>query len=1098
MTNTAKYSRWRAFAAFSFVPSLSLPSLASWNAIWTGRDGNWNEASNWQNNTLPDATGYASFKNPYGTPLTVTLNDVVDVYAFYFNGNRTAGVTITGSGKVQTYRQAFFSPNGSSGLLTLDVDVTNTLDKAMTAYGNVAIRKDFYVGPYEFYVGYNNNETHSSVSLEGNANLTAKLLRVYPGRSLALSNNAHVNLTESMIVLPGASLTMSGNAVINHKKLFLPFSTEAGVDDEWTMNGGTFCATNDSYYRLELPYTNAVKTLSGTGTFHLNRIYLNYASNLTLRLNGPNLYLRQGPNVKNNTVLRFGNGSTFGVWGDNVTLANATTVIDGEAVFDTTDYQDGETARKITTAQLQGSGGNGNLTVKGNGTLSLSSTEAQANFGLVGKDSVTITCPNGSGFYALGDLVLTDSAILTTPCYIGHRGYAGQVVKSLTMDGDASLSVGRYMVISGDATLSGNASAVMQNSQGDTAAVFSCANLSLSDNASLVVTGIVAATSLSMSGNAHLAFTAGAGFTAGAAFGDGNWTMEITIPAGYEAGIRPIVQGATFDESFTNHVTLVGETEGWSVRTIEGMPILYKEAPPSGVEWIGGSTSSDNWSDTENWNDGNVPTAPDFVAFGGLTRLTPYNNSVSSVSGIVFRASAGPFVLSGSGQLSLTSSCGSRSAATVNNAVIVSHSAFDQTVEQFIDLGAHHTYLHSDSAALKVTGGMHMTDSGYYFVISGDVRVGGTNSVGVFSFKNSVSGKPSCLTVLPGGSFTCRGQNSRSMVEGANYIGHVVVKEGGEMVVKGECTFLYGELENVIDGTLSVIRANGNSRTNHGRLAAGPQEQYYVGKGVIYADGARAGRVEAAANHYVNIGGTLKLYMNGDWNTASYFVSGTTTNQIPNYPTRFRMADGTTLGATADWTYGPAADAYKTVAATVTPADRTSVMSGTVTVDTQNPTNGTAHTITFVDPLDASDATLVKTGAGTLAFSAPVGYPSQVSNLTVNAGTVRIAGEAAPVLRDLTVGAGATASFAAVPTLSGTLTISSTDAKFALDSTPENGWYLIATAADIATPNGVTAWRGADGRQAFKVVTDGAGTHLYGNMSKGTLMPLSCPSCRIR
>lgn len=1088
MTNTAKYSRWRAFAAFTFVLTLSLPSLASWSDIWIGNNGNWNEPSNWDKNKLPDTEGYAVFRKPYDTPLTVTLNDEVDVYAFNFEANRTADVTITGSGKAKTYRQGFFSPNGSPGLLTLDVDVTNTLSKPLTAYGNIAIRKEFYVGPYEFYVG-NTSEDYASVSLEGNANLTAKLLRVYLGASLALSDNARVNLTDTMDVRPGASLTMSGNAVINHKKqLYLPFSPGEGVDDEWTMNGGTFCATNDTASRLELSYTNAVKTLSGTGTFHLYRLYLTYATNLTLRLNGPNLYLRAGPPSGKKFTIRFGNGSTFGCSGENVSLANGTTVIDGEAVFDTTDYQDGETARKIATASLQGNSGNGNLTVKGNGTLQITGTDAEADFGLVGKDSVTITCTSGSGFYALGDLVLTDSATLTTASYIGHRGYAGQIVKSLTMDEDASLNVKRYMVISGDATLSGNASAVIQNTDGGTAAAFSCANLSLSDNASLVVTGTVAATSLSMSGNARLAFTAGAGFTAGAAFGDGDWTMEITIPAGYEAGIRPIVQGAAFDESFTNHVTLVGETEGWSVRTIDGMPILYKEAPPSGIEWVGGSTSSDNWSETANWNDGNVPTATDLVAFGGLTRLTPYNNSLSTASGIVFRASAGPFVLSGSGPLALTANCVSRSGAKVSNAMIASQSAFDQTVAQPIDLGAHHAYLYSASAALKVTGGVNATGSSYNFVVSGDVRVGGTSSVGVFSFKNSASGVPSCLTVLPGGSFTCKGQNSRSMAESTSYIGRVVVEEGGEMVVKGECSFLYGELENVIDGTLSVVKSSGSGKGYDGRLAAGPQEQYYVGKGTIYADGARAGRVAAAAEHYVNFGGTLKLYMNGDWNTASDYVTTTLTNQLPNCPSRFRMASGTTLGATADWTYGPAADAYATVAATITPADRTSVMSGTVTVDTQNPTNGAAHTITFVDPLDASDATLVKTGAGTLAFNAPAGYPSQVSNLTVNAGTVRIAGDAAPVLRDLTVGAGATASFAAVPTLSGTLTIASTDAKFALDSTPENGWYLIATAADIATPNGATAWRGADGRQAFKVVTDGAGTHLYGNMSKGTLM----------
>ena len=92
MTNTAKYSRWRAFAAFSFVFTLSLPSLASWSDIWIGNNGNWNEPSNWDQNKLPGTEGYAVFKKPYGTPLTVTLNNVVDTYAFYFNGNRTAGV----------------------------------------------------------------------------------------------------------------------------------------------------------------------------------------------------------------------------------------------------------------------------------------------------------------------------------------------------------------------------------------------------------------------------------------------------------------------------------------------------------------------------------------------------------------------------------------------------------------------------------------------------------------------------------------------------------------------------------------------------------------------------------------------------------------------------------------------------------------------------------------------------------------------------------------------------------------------------------------------------------------------------------------------
>lgn len=102
--------------------------------------------------------------------------------------------------------------------------------------------------------------------------------------------------------------------------------------------------------------------------------------------------------------------------------------------------------------------------------------------------------------------------------------------------------------------------------------------------------------------------------------------MEITIPSGYEAGIRPVVIGAEFEGDFAEHVTLLGETTGWSARTLNGSLVLYKDAPASGIEWVGDSPTSDNWSDSANWNEGNVPTADDIVAFGGLDRLSPYND----------------------------------------------------------------------------------------------------------------------------------------------------------------------------------------------------------------------------------------------------------------------------------------------------------------------------------------------------------------------------------------------------------------------------------------------------------------------------------------
>jgi hypothetical protein len=173
-------------------------------------------------------------------------------------------------------------------------------------------------------------------------------------------------------------------------------------------------------------------------------------------------------------------------------------------------------------------------------------------------------------------------------------------------------------------------------------------------------------------------------------------------------------------------------------------------------------------------------------------------------------------------------------------------------------------------------------------------------------------------------------------------------------------------------------------------------------------------------------------------------------------------------------------------------------MVGNVTVNTQNPTNDTAHTITFVDPLDASEANLVKAGSGTLVFNETAGYPSHVSNLTVNAGSVRFTGAAPTVggvtvnggevrfgvmpttLRDMIVGEGATASFAAAPALTGTLTIASKGANFRVDELVGTmTWVPIATAADIVGPDGETKWNSANEMCRFKIVADGTGKTLY-------------------
>ena len=1040
--------------------------MAADSSVWQGgTSGIWGVGyeSNW--NVYPDSTRYAHFGSPYNEPITITVDESVDAYGVLISSSRRAAVKFTGSGTINSYRQRMSDNNGTPVIIDWDVNVDSKYDQWNTyIYGTNIFRRAWNVTGE-----YINTADKAKVTLCDNAQLTAIHGSVVAGSSFEMLGSSTATFTKDIKFAPGSSFRIADNAVLNVRGLFLPFSQEEGVNEEWVMEGGEVRAnSSDSNCRLELAYTNATKTVSGTGTFYTYRFNFANSSNLVFRLMGPNMYIRDGyissslPASKT-TTFEIGGGSTIGAHTADPTLDRWTNTVVGAATVDTTDYADKTTPRTITLGRL--ANGNGTLTVKGVGTCALGSVE-QPNLGLVGTESSTISCGNG---YALGDVVLTDSAKFKSTEYMGHKTEESyRNVKSLTMDEDSSLDVKRYVILSGDATLSGNAKAVVRNGNGEGNPIFTCANLSLSDSASLVVTGTVAATSLSMSGNAHLAFTAGTAVAAGAPFGNGNWTMEITIPSGYEAGIRPVVLGAGFEGDFADHVTLLGDTTGWSARTLDSSLVLYKDAPPSGIEWIGKSATSDNWSDNANWNNGTLPTSADIVAFGGLDRPTPYNNLLNTVSGLVFRASAGPFVLSGSGDLTLTAASGGRGSTTVANASIVSHSNFDQTIESFVNFGSKHAgIISAGGGALKFTGGFTATGDWNYFVAGGDVRVGGTCSVGIFSFKTSATATPSCLRVLPGATFTCRNQYFRGLVESTSYLGRFVVEEGGTLVVQnGDCAFWYGGLENVIDGTL-IVRGTGSSGI--GRLVGGPLEQYYAGSGVIYADSARSARNDTAASHYINIGGTLKLYMNGDWKTASYALEGENVAQNPNYPTRFRLKDGTTLGATKDWTYGPAADAYDVIANTLTPDARTSIMTGTVTVNTQNPTNDTAHTITFVDPLDASDATVVKTGAGSLVFNTPAEYPSQISNLVVNAGTVQ---------------------FAAAPTLTGMLTISSMEAKFRVDGeTGQYGWSVLATAPEIVGPGGKTLWI-VDGGYRYRIVEDGAVKRLEYARDASTLILL--------
>ena len=569
-TKTAIYLSTILFAA-------ALPSFAAEISNWKGgASGIWGVGyeSNWD--TYPDSTRYAKFGSPSSEPITVTVDETVEAYGVVISSGRTADLFFTGNGMLKNYRTQLI-PTGSSIVTDWNINVTNINgNSALNIYGTNVFHKVLDCSDvYTFSV-----KDNAKVTLCDSAQLIGQHMTLAAGSSFECLDSSVSELTKDLKCSPGSSLKVADNSVLAVRGMWLPFTQQEGVDEEWTMEGGEIRSVGTN--GLVLPYTNATKTVSGTGTLYAYKFSVDNASNLVIRLIGPKAYLGHtwfdGGDTRN-IIFEVGGGSTLGAYGQDLYFQYWTNKVVGAVTVDTIDYADKSTPRTIAMSKFFDC--NGTITVNGTGTFMINETITQPNLGLTVKDSATLGQVSWGSAYALGDIVLEDSARFDVPKYLGHKT-TPNCVKSITMRDDTTLTVPRYVQASGDVVLSGNASAVICNSSNDSGAAFSCANLSLADNASLSVTGTIAATSLTMSGNSHFAFTAGTAFSAGASFGAGNWTMEITIPSGYEAGIRPVVLGAGFEGDFADHVTLVGDTEGWSARTLNGNLILYKGPLPTG------------------------------------------------------------------------------------------------------------------------------------------------------------------------------------------------------------------------------------------------------------------------------------------------------------------------------------------------------------------------------------------------------------------------------------------------------------------------------------------------------------------------------------
>ncbi len=122
--------------------------------------------------------------------------------------------------------------------------------------------------------------------------------------------------------------------------------------------------------------------------------------------------------------------------------------------------------------------------------------------------------------------------------------------------------------------------------------------------------------------------------------------------------------------------------------------------------WIGGSLSTDNWSDTANWSATSVPSSGDIPVFAGTTRPTPNDDlaNLFQIDGINFASGAGAFTLGPNGNnITLADIL---SASTAPSGDIINNSANAETIKLGITLGvgSHAITTTSGAGALNLTG----------------------------------------------------------------------------------------------------------------------------------------------------------------------------------------------------------------------------------------------------------------------------------------------------------------------------------------------------------------------------------------------------------
>lgn len=248
--------------------------------------------------------------------------------------------------------------------------------------------------------------------------------------------------------------------------------------------------------------------------------------------------------------------------------------------------------------------------------------------------------------------------------------------------------------------------------------------------------------------------------------------------------------------------------------------------------WNGGSATTDNWTDADNWG-GTAPVAGDSLVFDGSTRLSPVNDFASGTSfaSITIAATAGNFNITGNA-ITLSGGAAAVACSKTSGSATIALNITISTAAPTINCAIGSTLTLSGTFSgstyqVTYTGGGYITMSGN---ISGSglhtVNIGAGYEMAYTGASNSFTG---AVTITSG---RLKITNSNGLGTGTKNIsvngsgGAPCIRldgSGGNIVLGSNLSFLtscvttpYGAIyseagDNVINGTFSLTTGNGGT-----------------------------------------------------------------------------------------------------------------------------------------------------------------------------------------------------------------------------------------------------------------------------------------------